>query len=602
MLFENVLSSAPNSPGVYLMLDSKSAVIYVGKAKNLFKRLSSYAHFSGAEYNKTTIMLSKVHKIDTIITGTEKEALILEASLIKKHRPRYNIILRDDKNYPYIKVTVQEEWPRVMMARRKKKDNARYFGPYSSSSAMWATLKLISALFPLRHCKGSKLKKRSRPCLNRQIGKCLAPCTGNTDPHLYQEHVNNIIMLLEGRNGALTGQLQKQMQTASNSLEFEKAATLRDQISALSRTLEKQVISASHTKDQDVFGFGRKDTAVTIAILFIRHGLINGSRIFFLADPYGDDATILSQALSQFYDSQTLIPNDILLPFPPADIDLLGEYLNDRAARKVAIKVPRRGTNLQLTAMANTNAMQIFREKEKKEASWQSLSMAMEKRLNLLRPPEKIECLDISNIGAKQPVGSLVCFTRGEPDKKNYRHYKIKTVKGPDDYAMMREVIQRRLKRAIEEETLPDLFVVDGGRGQLSMALAIADELSIRDRLDWLGIAKDKQGEGEKLYKPGRKNPIFLKPHNPVLLYLMRIRDESHRYGVTFHRKLRNKATLASELDTIPGIGEEKKKNLLKHMGSLKKIKSAAVTDLQEVKGIGDMLARQINSHFHPDD
>jgi len=600
MFPENILTSAPHSPGVYLMLDSKSAVLYVGKAKDLFKRLSSYVHFSGVEYNKTAIMLSRVRKVDTIITGTEKEALILEASLIKKYKPKYNIILRDDKNYPYIRVTVHEAWPRVMMARRKKKDRARYFGPYSSSSAMWATLKLISALFPLRHCKGSKLKKRNRPRLNNQIGKCLAPCTGEADPKLYQENVNNIILLLEGRNRDLKGQLQKQMKNASVSLEFEKAATIRDQISALSRTLEKQVISASHHKDQDVFGFGRQDTAVTIAILFIRDGLINGSRTFFLADPYGEDTFILSQVLSQFYDFDTPVPKEILLPFIPSNINLLQEYLTDKAYRKVILKVPQRGDNLQLISMANTNARQIFKEKEKKEESWQGLSRAMVKKLHLNRSPEKVECLDISNIGGKQPVGSLVSFRKGEPDKNNFRHYKIRTVEGPDDYGMMKEVIGRRLRRGIDEDTLPDLFVVDGGRGQLSMALAIADELSIADRLDWLGIAKGKNGEGEKLYKPGRKNPIILQPYNPVLLYLMRVRDESHRYGVTFHRKLRNKATLFSELDTIPGIGIEKKKNLLKHLGSLKRIKTATIPELQEVKGIGPELAKQINVHFHP--
>jgi excinuclease ABC subunit C len=599
MFPENVLTSAPHSPGVYLMLDSRSAVLYVGKAKDLLKRLASYAHFSGAEYNKTAIMLARVHKVDTIITGTEKEALILEASLIKKYKPKYNIILRDDKNYPYIRVTVQEEWPRVIMARRKKKDKARYFGPYSSSSAMWATLKLISTLFPLRHCKGSRLKKRSRPCLNNQIGKCLAPCTGEADPELYQGHVNNIILLLEGRNRDLKGQLQKQMKSASDSLEFERAATIRDQISALSRTLEKQVISASHNKDQDVFGFGRQNTAVTIAILFIRDGLINGSRTFFLADPYGEDPAILSQVLSQFYDFDTPIPKEILLPFIPANIDLLQEFLTDKAAKNVAIKIPQRGDNLKLIAMANTNALQIFKEKEKKEESWQSLSRAMVKKLHLGRSPERIECLDISNIGGKQPVGSLVSFRKGEADKNNFRHYKIRTVEGPDDYAMMKEAIGRRLRRGMEEDTLPDLFVVDGGRGQLSMALAIAEELSIADRLDWLGIAKDKNGEGEKLYKPGRKNPLILQSYNPVLLYLMRIRDESHRYGITFHRKLRNKATLFSELDAIPGIGIEKKKNLLKHLGSLKRIKTATIAEMREVKGIGPELAKQINSHFH---
>ncbi|NOR26316.1 MAG: excinuclease ABC subunit UvrC [Desulforhopalus sp.] len=600
MFPESTLSSAPHAPGVYMMLDAKSSVVYVGKAKDLFKRLSSYAHFSGAEYNKTAMMLEKVRKVDTIITNTEKEALILEASLIKKHKPKYNIILRDDKNYPYIKVTVQEEWPRVFMARRKSRDKARYFGPYSSSGAMWSTLRLISSLFPLRNCKGSKLKKRDRPCLNRQIGKCLAPCAGNADRELYLEHVKKIIMLLEGRNRDLIGTLKEQMLTASKILDFEKAAVIRDQISALSRTLEKQVISASHNKDQDVFGFARKDAAVTIAILFIRNGLINGSRTFFLSDPYGEDGTILSQALSQLYDADNIVPKEILLPFEPVDLDLHEEYLNDSAGVRVHVKIPQRGDNQQLISMANTNAMQVFEEKEKKKQSWQNLCQAMEKALHLNRQPNRIECLDISNISGKQAVGALVCFTLGEPDKSNFRHYKIRTVDGPNDYAMMEEVLERRLRRGMEEDTLPDLFVVDGGKGQLGMALAVAGELGITEKIDWIGIAKERQEEGEKLYKPHRKNPIILPSHNPILLYLMRIRDESHRYGVTFHRKLRNKATLASDLDEISGIGAEKKKQLLRHMGSLKRIKTATLTELMEVKGIGEELAKEIVNFFHP--
>lgn len=600
MFPETTLASAAHAPGVYMMLDAKSAIIYVGKAKDLFKRLSSYAHFSGAEYNKTAVMLEKVRKVDTIITKTEKEALILEASLIKKHKPKYNIILRDDKNYPYIKVTVQEEWPRVFMARRKSRDKARYFGPYSSSGAMWSTLRLIASLFPLRNCKGSTLKKRDRPCLNRQIGKCLAPCAGNADRQLYLEHVAKIIMLLEGRNQDLVRALKEQMLAAAESLDFERAAILRDQISALSRTLEKQVISAGHTKDQDVFGFARKDAAVTIAILFIRNGLINGSRSFFLNDPYGEDQTILSQALSQFYDSDSLIPKEILLPFAPSDLHLHEEYLCDSAGMRIHVKIPQRGDNQQLIAMANTNALQLFEEKEKKKQSWQNLSRTMEKTLRLARVPSRIECLDISNISGKQAVGSLVCFTEGEADKANFRHYKIRTVEGPNDYAMMKEVLERRLGRGLDEDTLPDLFVVDGGKGQLGMALAVAGELGITDRIDWIGIAKERRDEGEKLYKPERKNPIILPAHNPILLYLMRIRDESHRYGVTFHRKLRNKATLTSDLDNIPGIGREKKKQLLRHMGSLKRVKTATLPELMEVKGIGEELAQQIINYFNP--
>lgn len=599
MFPQSILSSAPHSPGVYIMQDAKSTVLYVGKAKDLHKRLSSYARFSAAEHNKTSILLQKISKVDILLTSTEKEALILEASLIKKHKPKYNIILRDDKNYPYIRVTTQEEWPRVHMARRKTRDKARYFGPYSSSSAMWSTLRLISSLFPLRNCKGSQLKKRDRPCLNRQIGKCLAPCAGNADRALYLEHVKKIIMLLEGRNRDLIQSLQNQMQEAAEALDFEKAATLRDQISALSRTLEKQVISANHTKDQDVFGFSRKDAAVSVALLFIRDGLINGSRSFFLADTYGDDASILSQVLTQFYTDEIVVPSEILLPFEPADLELQIEFLNDKSTTKVELQIPQRGEKMHLVTMANTNAQQSFEEKEKKKSSWEHLSKSMCKTLHLDRSPDRIECLDISNISGKQAVGSLVCFTKGEKDTANFRHYKIKTVDGPNDYAMMKEVLERRLSRGLKEDTLPDMFVVDGGKGQLGMAMAVAKELGITDDIDWIGIAKEKEDEGEKLYKPERKNPIILPAHNPIILYLMRIRDESHRYGVTFHRKLRNKATLTSELDRIPGIGTEKKKQLLKHMGSLKRVKSATVEDLLEVQGIGPEIARQIHTFFN---
>lgn len=596
---KSVLEAAPHTPGVYLMMDAKSSVLYVGKAKDLFKRLSSYARYSGAEHNKTVIMLEKVVKVDTLLTNTEKEALILEASLIKKHKPKYNILLRDDKNYPYIKVTTQEKWPRAVMARRKAKDKARYFGPYSSSSAMWSTLKLISTLFPLRKCKKQELQKRERPCLNFQIGRCLAPCAGAADHDLYMSHVHNIIMLLEGRNRDLLKNLEQEMRAASENLEFEKAAVLRDQITAVSKTLEKQVISADHDKDQDVFGFARQGTSVVISILFIRNGLINGNRSFFLNDPLGEDTSILGQTLSQFYDTNSYLPKEILLPFDPEDRTILEEYLSELGPSKVYLHIPQRGVKHNLVAMASANAVQQFEEKERKNKSWENLASTLARLLRLDRSPERIECLDISNIGGKQAVGSLVCFSHGEPDKNNYRHYRIKTIDSPNDYAMMKEVLQRRLTRGIEEDNLPDLFVVDGGKGQLGMALEVANELGITDDLNWIGIAKERKEEGEKLYKPGRKNPIILPAHNPALLFLMRIRDESHRYGITFHRKLRNKSTLMSEIDEIPGIGPEKKKVLLRHLGSLKRLKEAEIEELLEVKGIGKELAQQIYTHFH---
>lgn len=598
MLPPGFLKSVSHSPGVYLMQD-KTSVLYVGKAKDLYKRLSSYDRFSGAVHNKTSVMLSQVVKVDTIITHTEKEALILEASLIKKHKPKYNIILRDDKNYPLIKVTLHEEWPRLMMTRRRKKDGAVYFGPFSSSSAMWSTLRLIHSIFPLRRCKGTKVKKRKRPCLNHQINNCLAPCVDRADQIKYKEIVGKVLMILEGRNKVLIGRLKEQMQQAAINHDFEQAATLRDQIQALTKTLEKQVVVAGHLKDQDVFGFVRKDAAVAVVILFIREGVINGSRIYFLEDPYGDDKAILGQAINLFYDHQSL-PPEIILPFEPEDMELLMEHFSDAKGKKVKLLVPRRGDKKQLVNMAQANGEQVFEERDKKEKSWQSLCRTMEKKLRLNRPPETIECLDISNISGKHAVGSLVCYEKGGANKSRFRHYKIRTVTGPDDYSMMAEVLERRLRRGLEENNLPDLFVVDGGRGQLSMAMNVAGQLDIIDQIDWIGIAKERDDEGEKLYKPGRKNPILLPSHNPVLLYLMRIRDESHRFGVTFHRKLRRQSTLQSQLDHIEGIGPDRKKKLLKHLGSLKKVKKASLAELQQVPGVGADMADRIYSYFHP--
>ncbi|MFH2122003.1 MAG: excinuclease ABC subunit UvrC [Pseudomonadota bacterium] len=597
----DILASIPHSPGVYLMLDIKAGVLYVGKAKDLRKRLASYARLAESTQGKTAVMLSHVDKVDTLLTRTEKEALILEASLIKKHRPRYNIVLRDDKNYPLLKVTIQEEWPRVLMTRRKKKDGARYFGPYSSSSAMWTTLKLLASIFPLRRCKTSKIQARTRPCLNGQMHNCLAPCMGQTERAEYQKMVARIIMVLEGQNRELITSMGQQMDEAAQHLDFERAALIRDQIQALSRTLEKQVIVASHSRNQDIFGLARKDASLALAILQVRNGILSGSRTFFLSAPIGDNANILSQVLNQYYDQGDNLPQEILLPCEPEDKELLGEYLSDLRGETVQLQIPQRGDRLQLITMANANASQVFAERDKKEQSWQSLADSMVKSLHLSRVPDTIECLDISNTSGQQAVGSLVCFKQGEPARHHFRCYKIRTVDGPDDYAMMSEVLERRMKRGLKENDLPDLLMVDGGRGQLGIALRVARDLGIKDAqgMDWLGIAKEKQDEGEKLYKPGRKNPILLPAHNPVLLFLMRIRDESHRYGVTFHRKLRNKSTLVSELDAISGIGPKKKQVLLKTLGSLKQIKLASEEKLARVQGIGPELAQEIYQHFH---
>lgn len=602
MLDQEFLSSIPHAPGVYLMLNKASTVLYVGKAKDLFKRLSSYLHFSGPGHSKTSVMLRQVCKIDTLMTNTEKEALILESSLIKKHRPKYNVILRDDKSYPFIKVTVQEEWPRVFMTRRKKRDGARYFGPYSSSSAMWSTLKLLFSLFPLRRCKGAKLKPRKRPCLNHQMNNCLAPCAGKADFSQYQDMVNKVIMFLEGRNKLLLKSLKKEMIRAAEQQEFEKAALLRDRIVALDKTLEKQIVLSKTQKDRDVFGFYRQGVSVSVALLYVRKGILGGSRRFFLDDPYGDDQAILSQVLKQLYDESNTPPAELLLPHDFEDRAIMAERLSDLSERAIALTVAQRGEPKELVRMASTNAKQLFDEQQNKERSWLDLAENMQKKLHLPVPPRRIECLDISNISGTNAVGSLVSFDSGEPEPKRYRHYRIKTVKGPDDYAMMREVIHRRFSRALTENDLPDLFMVDGGRGQLGVAEAVAADLDLAGAVNLIGIAKEKEDEGEKLYRPGRKNPIIFPSHNPLLLFLMRVRDEAHRFGVTFHRSLRRKQAFSSPLDQIPGVGKERKKELLKTIGSLQQVSRASIEDLKNVAGIGPALALEIHQFFNQAD
>jgi len=598
-LSSEFLATVSHGPGVYQMLGKKQ-VLYVGKARDLRKRLAQYAHYKGSPHSKTAVMLSHVQRVETILTTTEKEALILEASLIKQHRPRYNVILRDDKNYPMIKVTVREDWPRVIVTRKRLRDGNRYFGPYSSTTAMRATLALLYNQFPLRRCK--TLRERERPCLNYQMGRCLAPCAGKVTRPEYQQMVAAVLLILEGRVDKVIKELQAKMEQAAGDLAFEKAALYRDQIKGLSTTIEHQAIVANHYMDQDVFGIHRQDAAVGIAMLFIRGGMITGAQNFFLADPIGEDDSLLAQTILQYYSPQRQPPRELLLPFDLEDHELIGERLAELREGPVSLLTPQRGKRMQLMQMAAANAAQIFSEKAKKEQSWKTLSASLIAKLRLMNQPETIECLDISNLLGKQAVGSLVCFVHGEKAAKLYRHYRIRSQDTPDDYAMMREVLDRRMSKGVEEDRLPDMLLIDGGKGQLQVAYDVLARYDLLGRIDLVSIAKEKADEGEKLFKPGRKNPILLPAHSPVLLYLMRIRDESHRFGITFHRKLRGKEQLTSKLDAIEGIGPKRKKVLLKHMGSLKRITEAGVEELAQAPGIGPELAKHIFSQLHPED
>jgi excinuclease ABC subunit C len=595
IITKEFLAATPDKPGVYLMKDRSGRVIYAGKARSLKKRLASYGQDKGELYTKTSVMLARVRRIDTILTNTEKEALILEASLIKKHKPRYNIVLRDDKNYPYLKVTVQEEWPRVVMTRRRIKDGARYFGPYSSAGAMWHTLKYLNTLFPLRRCKTKKLVPRKRPCLNYQMNRCQAPCAGKADHRQYLETVDKILMVLGGKSRALIRELEARMQQAAADLHFEEAAQCRDQIISLKKTLEKQVITASHELDQDVFGLARQGTAVAIAIVFVRSGMVIGQQLYYFSEPLDHDPDILAESVRQFYSDDKPIPDEVLLPVSFVDRQLISEWLTDLKKSKVAIKLPKVGVRAELMRMAQTNARQVHRDRDKQSRTWERLANSATSRLRLQLMPNRIECLDISNISGRQAVGAIVCYINGEKAKSQYRRYTIRSVQGPDDYGMMREVLERRFK---SDREMPDLLMLDGGKGQLNIAVQVLDELELLHAFDLVAIAKERQEEGEKLYRPGRKNPISLPAHSPVLLFFMQIRDETHRFAITFHRKVRHREFFDSELDSIPGVGSARKKNLLKNIGSVEQIGAASKETLAGVDGIGPELAAQIYKHF----
>ncbi len=593
------LATVSHGPGVYQML-SKKQVLYVGKARDLRKRLSQYAHFAGPLHSKTAVMLSHVQRVETILTTTEKEALILEASLIKQHRPRYNVILRDDKNYPLIKVTTRDPWPRIVVTRKRLRDGNRYFGPYSSGTAMRATLQLLYAQFPLRRCK--MVRERQRPCLNFQMGRCLAPCAGKVSAEDYQRMVHDVLLILEGKSSEVVKELSAKMEAAAADLAFEKAAVYRDQIRGLSRTLEHQAIVAEHHLDQDVFGIHRQDASVGVALLFVRGGMITGAQTFFLADPLGEDENLLAQTILLYYSGERQPPRELLLPFAIEDQELITERLAELREGPVALLAPQRGKRMQLMQMATANAAQVFTELAKQKESWETLAVALQGKLRVANRPDTIECLDISNLLGKQAVGSLVCFVRGEKAVKQFRHYRIKLQDTPDDYAMMREVLERRMAKGVAEDTLPDLLLLDGGKGQLQVAVDVLARFNLLDTIDLVAIAKEKTEEGEKLFRPGRKNPILLPAYSPVLLYLMRIRDEAHRFGITFHRRLRGKEQLHSQLDGIEGIGPLRKKRLLQTFGSFKRVLDAGVEQLAAVPGIGAERARQIHAQLHPED
>ncbi|MEZ4599908.1 MAG: excinuclease ABC subunit UvrC [Syntrophotaleaceae bacterium] len=604
------LKKFPVTPGVYLMKDAQGEILYVGKAKQLRNRLRGYFSAAGDGRNHIRFLMNRVSSIDTIVTDTEKEALILENTLIKKYRPRYNINLRDDKTYVSLRLDPREKFPTFQIVRKVRKDGARYFGPFSSAAAVRETLKFIYRIFPLRHHPFETCRRRNRPCLYYQIGQCSAPCQGLIDAGEYQSLVDGAVALLTGKEREVLEDLRQRMSRAAENLDFEDAARLRDQIRAIEETVERQKVVAADGGDQDVVGLHREGGEVELAILFVREGKVIGRRNYNLEWRLAEEE-LLSSFLQEFYGREVVIPERLLLPLPIDDADTISEWLTDRKGRKVRVLVSERGAGRQLVDLACRNAQESFRERGSRREARQEVLRDIAGRLHLNRFPQRIECFDISNVQGRFSVGSMAVLSDGEPDKGAYRHFRVRTVEGADDFASLYEVLKRRLKRGIEEELLPDLILIDGGKGQLSVLTAVLGEMDLRGRIDAVGIAKSRvranvRGHGverseERFFLPGRKNPVLLRQGSPALFMLERLRDEAHRFAITHHRKLRNRVTLHSVLEEIPGIGEQRRKALLGHFGSLKKIRQASLEELEGMPGLPRALARRIFETFQGD-
>jgi excinuclease ABC subunit C len=592
---ESLKKVLPHGPGVYLFADQQGRVIYVGKAKDLKKRVLSYFRSTNNTPTKTARMMKMAEGLEFILTLTEKEAFILENDLIKKFKPRYNIILRDDKQYPCLRLDIREPYPRLGIVRKIKKDGALYFGPFSSANSVRSTTRVISRVFKLRKCKGQKLKHRDRPCINFQMDRCLAPCARDVSEKVYGEMVEQVRLFLEGRNTELVGTLKKKMAEAAEQLDFERAADIRDRISAIQKTVERQHVVSTRLADQDIIGIAHQENIRQLAVMFVRRGHLMGSRHFLFEDVNGASMEVMEAFLKQYYSGQVFIPGTILLSEPVGESDSISEWISEMAGKKVVIHCPQRGEKKKLVQIAVANAGNLLAGHQitRKEALLESARSV----LSLQKVPRTIEGLDISNFQGENAVGVVVAFKDGEPDRGHYLNYRIKHVSGIDDYGMMAEVMERR----IAGPPLPDLFVVDGGKGHLAAVKKVLDRQLEGSGAAFfpevISLAKPDEFLGEKydkIYVPGRKNPVRLKPDDPVLFLMMRIRDEAHRRAVTYHRKLRQKGLTRSLLDGISGVGKQKKKSLLKHFNGIDAISKAKVEELCAVPGINRDLALKI--------
>ena len=588
------LQLLPSSPGVYLMKNAQGKVIYVGKAVVLKNRVRQYFQSSRNQSPKVRAMVAKVADFETILTGSEIEALILECNLIKKYRPRYNISLKDDKTYPYVKVTLAEEYPRVLLTRRIVKDGARYFGPYTQVGAVHESLRLLRKLFPLRTCKHMDV---DRPCLEYHIKRCTAPCTGAVDPTEYGKMVAAVCLFLEGRTDEVERQLTVRMQAAAADLQFELAVQLRDQLQAVRRVAEKQRI-VTGSGDQDAVGLARSELGVCVQIFFIRSGKMVGREHFLLSGSEEESSEdLLAAFLKQYYHRAAFVPREVLLPFSLPEQALIGAWLTGRKGARVAVEVPQRGTKRDIVAMAENNAAKYLSDEAARlrtaTAQTEGAVRELGQYLGLSRLPWRMECFDISHIQGSETVASMVVFEGGVPNKDAYRRFRIRSAEGkPDDFRSMREVTERRYGKP-DVEDMPDLIVIDGGKGQLSSALEIirgAGHLEV----PVIGLAK----QFEWIFVEGQSEPVILPRHSQALYLMQRIRDEAHRFAITYHRKLRGKRNLVSILDHVSGIGPKRRQALWNHFGSIGKIRAASPDELATAPGMTRSAAQAVHNFF----
>jgi excinuclease ABC subunit C len=596
------LKSIPQSTGVYLLKNEKGRSIYIGKAKNLRSRISSYLNEGeGVQRPQIVYLMQEVVDIDYFVTRNEREALVLENSLIKQKKPKYNIRLRDDKNYLSLRLDPRENYPRLSLTRRVLKDGAIYYGPFASADAIKKSKRLIHKIFPLRDCTDEKFRRHSaRPCLNYYMGLCLGPCAGKSGEEIYKDVVKRTRMFLKGEKKQIIKLLKNSMEKASDEMRYEDAASYRDQITLLEKNLDAQMFVTPSTKDKDVVGFYREGQRVEFSILFFRGGSLVDRTTYSFKNALGEDNEILEEFLSQFYGGNRFVPKEIIVPLKVESSRDIEIWLSEKQGRKVLVSTPERGEKVKEVELANRNSLESFQRKYSEELKEFSLLERIKASLHLNRLPVLIECFDISNTQGATAVASMVKFENAAPAKEGYRKFKIKNVEGPNDYASMYEVLSRRLSRAEQDGwELPDLILIDGGKGQLNIARQVISEIGYEGKVDLASIAKGRQeGENDKIYIYGRKNPIMFSKNSEALFLLMRIRDEAHRFAITFHKKLRGKRALISELDGVPGIGAMRKKELIKHFGSISKIKEGSVDEIASVAGLNKKLAEELKKHL----